>query len=755
MSELETERQNLRNSVTALRTAIIAHADNLAAIGEENQLHRNNKNNPHNVTKAQLELALVENYPIATTQDMIDGTSLTHYVTPALLPVGFETHGNAVVMELDIRPPRNQYPAANASIDVTTPVLKVSSFGFSQLVGTRHPVSKVFEIDLATGDFSSPVITQVVPYYDDYAPTLTANTAYKWRCKFIDDQDTHSEWSLPTSFTVLPAKVNKPTVVAPLNATTLEGRVTLQGSAFSVSSGSHVHSATQWEIATDVGFTQVVYQSIDTDTRKTLDAARLLVPNTTHYVRVRYKAEDTLWSLWSNTVSFLYELPTTVLMTAPVRNNAYFVTQVYDDTLYHLSVTDNGSHFRLIATTLNGTVVYSRLLEIWPWNVSGERVIPLKSVQPMVITENYIYAIVLRRDTTDYTYLVQIDRLTGDVNWVRGRSLGLTADTTTAGLSLDGSHVLLHGGLNNGTTGYLLKISNTGTLVDSCDTGNVGPIVAAVRNADGYLWVLTAGVPGSQPPHLIRSNTANSLLIPYNGTDYHSWALSQADLRVATMVLRDERIYIGGYYGTSPSVPVVHIVRIAGTTPVSKGYVYGTSAHTGHLKDLLVTDTTLYTTFRQMDASATYPAKALFVHEQPLSYADATATPTLGTAGFCYTLNEETDGLVTLGMLSNGQPIVTTGIINNVEYTVNNGDVLPVVGLTASVANQSFPYHLGLGLVEADTSGTLRYSTTNVLAASVDAITSGSGVNYVTPTHSTSSVDDTFEDRLILTLSEL
>lgn len=45
--------------------------------------HVNNTENPHMVTKAQVGLGNVDNFPTATTQDMIDGTSTARFATPA------------------------------------------------------------------------------------------------------------------------------------------------------------------------------------------------------------------------------------------------------------------------------------------------------------------------------------------------------------------------------------------------------------------------------------------------------------------------------------------------------------------------------------------------------------------------------------------------------------------------------------------------------------------------------------------------
>ena len=49
------------------------------------QLHMEDMNNPHHLTKTDVGLGLVNNYPIATTAEAFAGTITERYITPALL----------------------------------------------------------------------------------------------------------------------------------------------------------------------------------------------------------------------------------------------------------------------------------------------------------------------------------------------------------------------------------------------------------------------------------------------------------------------------------------------------------------------------------------------------------------------------------------------------------------------------------------------------------------------------------------------
>lgn len=65
----------------ALQGLIAAQAQVGHPLGD----HIANTNNPHNVTKAQVGLALVQNFPVATVAEAQAGTALNRYMTPSLV----------------------------------------------------------------------------------------------------------------------------------------------------------------------------------------------------------------------------------------------------------------------------------------------------------------------------------------------------------------------------------------------------------------------------------------------------------------------------------------------------------------------------------------------------------------------------------------------------------------------------------------------------------------------------------------------
>ena len=101
------------------------------------------------------------------------------------------------------------------------------------------------------------------------------------------------------------AYVDTPAVTSPTTgATDLGPDVVITGSAFATTGGSDTHEGTDWQIATDTSFSNVVASATNSSTAKTSYTATGLAPSTTYYVRLRYKGTTMGYSNWSTTTSF-------------------------------------------------------------------------------------------------------------------------------------------------------------------------------------------------------------------------------------------------------------------------------------------------------------------------------------------------------------------------------------------------------------------------------------------------------------------
>lgn len=113
--------------------------------------------------------------------------------------------------------------------------------------------------------------------------------------------------SKPTTFSLViqAAGVNTPTNSTPANgATNQDGTVTLTASAFSWLGLSDTHASSDWQIATDAGFTSIVQSQTASTVNKTSWTVLGLSTSQTYYWRVRYNGTANGTSAWSTATSF-------------------------------------------------------------------------------------------------------------------------------------------------------------------------------------------------------------------------------------------------------------------------------------------------------------------------------------------------------------------------------------------------------------------------------------------------------------------
>jgi hypothetical protein len=99
----------------------------------------------------------------------------------------------------------------------------------------------------------------------------------------------------------------QPTITVPTDGATNQptSNRTVTGSAFQALGDSSTHSSSDWQLAADTAFTNIVVQSINDAVNKTTwSPAVNLSVNTTYYLRVRYKGSNGNYGPYSATVSF-------------------------------------------------------------------------------------------------------------------------------------------------------------------------------------------------------------------------------------------------------------------------------------------------------------------------------------------------------------------------------------------------------------------------------------------------------------------
>lgn len=114
---------------------------------------------------------------------------------------------------------------------------------------------------------------------------------------------------------------NTPSITSPsTGSTNLLSSVNFTANAFSMLSGTDTHEGSDWQIATDAGFTSIVSQVTNDSTNKTSWTVTTLAPSTTYYARVRYKGAIYGYSAWSSAINF-----TTKLIFTPTTEEAVII----------------------------------------------------------------------------------------------------------------------------------------------------------------------------------------------------------------------------------------------------------------------------------------------------------------------------------------------------------------------------------------------------------------------------------------------
>ena len=171
------------------------------------------------------------------------------------------------------------------------------------------------EVEVSSStNFSSPLLTLTdsgatnTVGYTTSAGTLATSTTYYARARYYDSNNVYSAYSPTISFTTAAqfVAVSQPSITSPSNGATDQGEyITFTSDAFGLTSGTGTHVSSDWQIATDAGFTNIVDQALNSTANKTsyTNTTGLNI-STTYYVRVRYTSQNYGSSSYSSTVSF-------------------------------------------------------------------------------------------------------------------------------------------------------------------------------------------------------------------------------------------------------------------------------------------------------------------------------------------------------------------------------------------------------------------------------------------------------------------
>ena len=101
------------------------------------------------------------------------------------------------------------------------------------------------------------------------------------------------------------AYVTTPNITLPISGSTNHGpSISISASTFGVVGGTDTHEGTDWQIATDASFSNIVASVTNSSVNKTTWTASGLSVNTMYYVRARYKGTNMGYSNWSPVVNY-------------------------------------------------------------------------------------------------------------------------------------------------------------------------------------------------------------------------------------------------------------------------------------------------------------------------------------------------------------------------------------------------------------------------------------------------------------------
>ena len=202
-----------------------------------------------------------------------------------------------------VRTPTPTSPISGATEVSVTVTLEASSY--ANLYGVARDYRE-FQVDIASGDFSSPIRSVQVNSDTWMAdPQLPDNTELKWRCRDVDIDGAVSGWSEQQSFTTYDVYIVTPTITQPTDGGyLLDKDEPFLSSTYSAVNTTETHAASYWEVYNNLS---VLVHSSGRDTTNLVSYQAplgVITAGGQFSVRVRYEGSAGWLSDWSVPVGF-------------------------------------------------------------------------------------------------------------------------------------------------------------------------------------------------------------------------------------------------------------------------------------------------------------------------------------------------------------------------------------------------------------------------------------------------------------------
>jgi len=187
---------------------------------------------------------------------------------------------------------------------------------------------------------------------------LYHDTTYYVRARFYGSDIHVSDWG-STSFTTREKYIEKPSITQPYTGTNNLGPdITFVSDEFSIISGTDIHRASIWQVATDLNFLNIVSDTVESGINLTSYTINSLIANTQYYIRVKYFGYTKGDSEWSDIISIrtLNTYLVTPTISKPINNEVNLGPSIDFTSSDFLSLTFSDEHISTdwqIATDTN------------------------------------------------------------------------------------------------------------------------------------------------------------------------------------------------------------------------------------------------------------------------------------------------------------------------------------------------------------------------------------------------------------------
>jgi len=286
MGQVEAVMATLKNAVHHHRRSIWQYLDTHITFTELGEAHRHDFINPHRVTKDQVGLSNILNYPIVDASTVMDRSATDFYLDLESAVAYVQTRMNQSATFVT---PGAVSPVNGVTLLTARPRLEATPYTNVYGIPRQHREFRITDADTGKTLFYSSD--------NDYLAIMTYladATTYTWSARDVAQDGSVSKWSIPESFQVPSLLVNTPQITllgADDQATNISPAFVT--TPFEAGSSDAVHARTRWSIYQGTLATPVweLVSSV-TNLVSVSVPSRVLMPNTAYRIEAVHEGKD-------------------------------------------------------------------------------------------------------------------------------------------------------------------------------------------------------------------------------------------------------------------------------------------------------------------------------------------------------------------------------------------------------------------------------------------------------------------------------